>query len=269
MRLVVVACFAALATAALPPVVAADGPPQGVAQDGIGIVSPDGKTRYVTWTSGSNVVLEAVNTRGGTIVDERVLHSPFAIPAISYTPTGITPDGKTLVLTTWPWRSGPASFLALSVPDFVTRHVVTLGGDGSWSFDAISPGARTLFLIQSVTGGEYYRVRAYDLSRHRLLKRVIADRRETGPMVGAPAGRAQTRDGRWLYTLYERGDGTAFVHVLDAVRGTAVCVDLKSKGWADPWDTRMWLSKDGRLLHLRQTGLAVVLDTRAWRARAT
>jgi hypothetical protein len=120
MRLLVVACFAALAAAALPPLVAADGPPQGVAQDGIGVVSPDGKTRYVTWTNGSNVVLEAVNTRDGTIVNERVLHGPFSIPAIGYTPTGITPDGKTLVVSTWPWRSGPASFLVLSVPDFVT-----------------------------------------------------------------------------------------------------------------------------------------------------
>lgn len=265
-RLLVAACLVALA-AALPPVVSADGPPQGVAQDGVGIVSPDGKTRYVTWTSGSNVVLAAVNIHGGTIVDERLLHGPFAIPAIAYTPTGMTPDGKTLVLTTWPWRYGrPTSFLVLSVPDFTTRHVLTL--PSGWSFDAISPGGRTLFLIESLDG-VHYRVRAYDLRSRRLLKRVIADRRETGPMVGAPAGRAQTPDGRWIYTLYERGDGTAFVHVLDAVRGTAVCVDLESQGWADPWDTRMWLSRGGRLLHLSQTGLSVVLDTRAWRTRAT
>jgi hypothetical protein len=267
MRLVLVVCLAALAAAALSSPIAADGPPQGVAQDGIGIVSPDGTTRYVTWTTGSNVLLEAVNTRGGTIVNEVLLHGPFAIPAISWTPTGITPDGKTLVLATWPWRSGPATFLVLSVPDFATKQVVKLRG--SWSFDAISPRARTLFLIQSAAGGGHYRVRAYDLRRHRLLKRVVADRRERGPMVGAPAGRTQTRDGRWIYTLYERGDGSAFVHVLDAVRGTAVCVDLTSRGWGDPWGTHMWLSRDGRSLHLRQTGLAVVLDTRAWRARAT
>jgi hypothetical protein len=270
MRLLVVACFAALAAAALPSLVAADGPPQGVAQDGIGIVSPDGKTRYVTWTSGSNVVLEAVTTRGGMIVNERVLHGPFAIPAIAYTPTGITPDGRTLVLTTWPWHSGPATFLVLSAPDFTTRATVTLRG--SWSYDAISPHGRTLFLIQSLNRGQQYRVRAYDLLRNRLLKRVVADRRERGPMAGFPVGRAESRDGRWIFTLYDRANGTAFVHVLDAVRGTAVCVDLRGKGWNDPWNTRVWLSRDGSVLHLRQlTGapLRADIDTQAWRARAT
>lgn len=90
-------------------------------------------------------------------------------------------------------------------------------------------------------------------------------------MLGSAVSRAATRDGRWQYTLYERGDGSAFVHVLDTIRLEAVCVDLKRGGWNDPWDTRMWVSRDGKALHLRQLGAggrALVLATGPWQALA-
>jgi hypothetical protein len=267
-RLLFVACACVAFGAALAPA-AADGPPQGVAQDGVGILSPDRSIRYLTWTNRSQTVLEAVRTRGGTVVNEVLLRGGLSIPAVAWTPTGISADGRTLVLASYPWSRGPATFLLLSVPDFETQQVVTLRG--RWAFDAISPRARVLYLIQSLDAGGRYLVRAYDLRRDRLVERVIADRREPGPMLGSAAARAATRDGRWQYTLYERGDGSAFVHVLNTIHLEAVCVDLKKGGWVDPWDTRMWVSRDGRSLHLRQfgpAGPALVLATAPWQALA-
>lgn len=236
--------------------------PEGIAPNGI--VSPDGKLRYFTIAEGQRTLLEAVSTRGGQPWNETLLRGGFVIPAIAWTPTGMTPDGKTLVLTTSPSSARGSTFLVLSTPSFGARRLVTLRG--SWSYDAISPNARMLYVIESLTAGNgnRYLVRAYDLRNRRLAKRVIADRRESGPMTGSPVTRASTRDGSWAYTLYARGDGTAFVHALDTVHLTAVCVDLPWKDWAG-WSVVMWLSRDGRALHLRRLGnggKTVDLDTR-------
>src|SRR5260221_4818501 len=70
----------------------ADGPPQGVAQDGVGVVSPDGKLRYLTVVEGQRTLLESVSTRGGALWSETLLRGRFSIPAIAWTPTGMTPD---------------------------------------------------------------------------------------------------------------------------------------------------------------------------------
>jgi len=269
-RLLTVACSCMLAAAVVLPAALADGPPSGVAPDGYGVVSPDGKLRYLTIAEGQSTLVEAVSTRGGGLWSETRLRGRFAIPAIGWTPTGMTPDGKTLVLAAYPWSTRGSTFLILSTPTFEHRRLLTLRG--SWSYDAISPAARTLYLIQSLAtdGATRYRVRAYDLPQHRLVERTIADRREPGAMTGSPVTRAVSHGGRWAYTLYARADGTAFVHALDTVRLAAVCVDLPARGWSDAWNVRMWVSRDGKALHLRNAGNgggAAVVDTLTWRAR--
>jgi len=261
-RLLIAACCCAASGVAVP--AAADGPPPGIAQDGVGIVTPNGAMRYLAIPDQKRTLLEAVHVRGGTVMNSVWLEGEFAIPAIQWTATGMTPDGKTLVLTTYPWLHRSATFLVLRVPDLTTYSSVTM--KGIWSFDAISPDGRTLFLIKGLPGR--YLVRAYDLWLDRLLPRVIADRREKGPMTGAPITRATTRNGRWAYTLYVRGNNTAFVHALDTVRRQAVCIDLPWKdvsGWI--WDTRLRLSRDGTKLYLRQLGgnHGGVVDTRSWK----
>jgi hypothetical protein len=247
----------------------ADGPPIGVAQQGTGIVSPDGKLRYFTIAEGQRTLLEAVTTHDGTLWSDTLLRGRFAIPAIGWTPTGMTPDGKTLVLTTYPFSARGSTFLLLTAPTFETRQLVTL--PGSWSYDAISPDGRTLYLIQSLAADQAtrYRVRAYDLRQFRLLPGAIADRRESGPMTGSAVTRAETRDGRWAYTLYTRGNGTAFVHALDTVRRRAVCVDLPwrhASTWI--WAAHLRLGRDGRTLLLRTSSEpGADIDTRTWKVR--
>src|SRR5207248_3337256 len=72
------------------------------------------------------------------------------------------------------------------------------------------------------------------------------------PMSGAPITRATTRDGRWAYTLYLRGNGRAFIHALDTTRRAAVCVDLP---WnhVDPWiwAAHLRVSRNNHTLRLR------------------
>jgi hypothetical protein len=268
--------IAIAAAAALAVPAAGDGPPPGVSQDGYGITSPDGKLRYLALNTSRATIVEELNTRNGSLVTDTVLHGQLAVPAIGWKADGLSADGKTIVLTTYPW-SHESRFVVLRTPWLDHKHVVRL--KGSWSYDAISPHGRTLYLIQSLAsdGAERYLVRAYDVRRRRLAPEVIADRREgEGPMTGSALTRATTRDGSWAYTLYVRPNNTGFVHALDTVHRRAVCIDLPWKnmsGWG--YDARLWLSPDGTRLHLRQFaagapgGRSASIDTRTWRVKVS
>src|SRR5207248_5019905 len=174
----------------------ADGPPQGIVSDGSGITSPDGTLRYLAADNGHTTLLQAIRVHDGTLMSEAWFEGAYAIPAIAWTATGLTANGKTLVLTSYPWTANPR-FAVVGVPTFDHRRVVRLRGH--WAYDAISPDGRTLFLIQYLTSAKVVRyvVRAYDVKAGHLLPGAIADRREEGPMTGSPITRATTRDGRW------------------------------------------------------------------------
>jgi hypothetical protein len=93
-----------------------------------------------------------------------------------------------------------------------------------------------LYLIQHVSQENLfrYRVRAFDLQTGKLLQRVIADRRQRDwNMEGYPVARTATHDGRFVYTLYENGNNYPFVHALDTMHRTAVCIGLPWNWTAD------------------------------------
>jgi hypothetical protein len=152
---------------------------------------------------------------------------------------GLSRDGRLLVLAQWdPPRNGAlrksSRFLLVSTRTLRPWRTVALRGD--FAFDALSPGGGTLFLIEHVSSADTtsYRVRAYDIASQRLLPRVIADRRQAGwVMHGYPVTRAASADARWAYTLYQQPGGYPFVHALDSVTRTAVCIGLPWRGNQD------------------------------------
>ena len=100
---------------------------------------------------------------------------------------------------------------------------------GRWSFDAISPDGEIVFLLQHDVGGDptHYAVRAYDVTKGRLMPGRIVDKREYNEqMSGNPVWREYGPGRRWAYTLYERPGGTPFIHALDTSSAIAVCIDL-------------------------------------------
>src|SRR5205814_1937237 len=123
-----------------------------------------------------------------------------------------------------------SSFLVLSTKPLGVRATVRLKGD--FGFDALSPQGRIVYLIQHVSAEDLfqYRVRAYDLRAGKLLTRVVADKRQQDwNMNGYPIARASSSDGNWVYTLYSNPNNYPFVHALDTVHRTAVCIGI-------PWD---------------------------------
>ncbi len=147
---------------------------------------------------------------------------------------GASANGRVLVLAedfepTGELRTS-SSFAVLGTKPLAFRRTVVLKGD--FGFDTLSPNGRTLYLIQHVSQRDIfsYRVRAYDLAHSRLLTRVIADKRQRDWLMnGYPVARAATTDGRWVYTLYSNPNNYPFVHALDTVHRTAVCIGI-------PWD---------------------------------
>ena len=255
---------------------AADGGPSpGVLTGWDGVLSPNGAVRYVTLNSqGGWTNVAAVRVHGGRILNFNGVRGFYGIPLVTQNGAagGLSLDGRTLILSTWPsTQPGAVSrFAVLDTKRLRVHRLVTLRG--SYSYDALSPDAKTMYLIQYVPGSTSvrYRVRAFDLAAGRLLPGAIADKRLWGDyMRGSPISRATTSDGAWVYTLYSKPDGTGFIHALDAAHRAAVCVNLPWRQSANGLGF-VRLALDGSNLVLRQHGFGrlAVVDTRSFTVRA-
>jgi hypothetical protein len=198
-------------------------------------------------TASNGVAEYTANVHGKTTVvaagtQRLTLTGKWGLPRVTMNNDvgGLSADGRILVLAEGDAAhengelSRTTSFAVLGTKPLKLRTVVTLRGD--FGFDALSPQGRMLFLIQHVSQEDLfqYRVRAYDLSMGELLPRVIADKRQRDwNMNGYAVGRASTPDGRWVYTFYGNQDNYPFVHALDTVDRTAICIGIPYDWTAD------------------------------------
>ena len=234
--------LAVLAALAAAPAAAGDGPGPFAQQGGPGVLVPpaDGKSGplrivAVPANAGANTVLEQIQTKDGQIRSWVDILGAYGIPSITYTAGGdsLSQDGRTLVLGK-AGAGAPSGFLVYDTKTLRMTNSVSL--PGSFAFDALSPDASRMYLIQYTQGkyGDYahYVVRAYDLKTNTLLPGRIADRaQKSWVMDGFPVTRTTSADGRWVYTLYQNGgNGYPFIHALDTVRGVAHCIGLPMTG---------------------------------------
>jgi len=237
-RRLVLCALLALAAA---PAAHAGGPSPGVVQDAIGVRALDGSLRYAALADGASTTVVAYRGAGFGVLRSARLAGPWGVPLVTFpgARSGLSHDGRTLVLGDATPRNGPvrspSRFAVLDTRTLTPRRLLTLAGD--FSFDALSPDGRVLYLVQHVSAQDLslYVVRGYDLQTGRMLPRRIADPRQRGwVMSGAPISRAASPDGRWAYTLYLNGGGYPFVHALDTVARSAVCIGIPWKGSQDP-----------------------------------
>lgn len=233
---------------------------------GEGVRAPDGKVRYVALSTGRQTILSVVRSRGGQVARWRVIPGNFGVPlvAVDGTTDGVSRDGRILVLATLPGESRSTQFALVETKTLSLKRITL---PGSWSFDAISPDATTLYLVEYSGAGPSasYRVRAYDVAARRLLRAPIVDRTVGAKlMIGQAVTRATTRDGRWAYTLYAKPQ-YPFVHALDSVRRKALCIDLPvDLSKVKQMELRLSL-RGGRMLEVRKDGQTVAaVDTRTF-----
>jgi hypothetical protein len=229
-------CALAAALVALVAVVSgaqADGSPYapGLVQGASGALAPSGAIRYVTLATARSTVVAAIDVRSGRVIRNTALRGFYGVPITAWDGStgGVSGDGSTLVLGSYgplPGDPGVTRFVVLRTKTLRKIRVLALGG--SWAFDAISPDASKLYLVEYISAGQspHYRVRSLTTATGRLDPEPIVDRREAEvAMRGQPVTRRASRDGRWAYTLYARGR-EPFVHALDTVEGEAYCIDL-------------------------------------------
>jgi hypothetical protein len=230
---------------------AAGGPVQPV-QGGAGISAPGHpSTAYVAIATGRSTVVERL--RGNRVERYRTVGGSYGVPGAAYdgTTTGLSADGTTLVLAQSGYGLRRTTLLPLRTRDLRPRKPITLRGQ--YVVDAISPDARTLYLVEYPDGAVSYDVRAYDLARRRMLPGTIVDPREPQEKLqGAPITRVTSPDGRWVYTLYTGEE--SFIHALDTVGRTAVCIDLDELSVDALSQAKLSLTADG----LRVGALALV-----------
>jgi hypothetical protein len=222
----------AVLTCSLAPAAAGVGPSLGTVEGLGGVLAANGEVRYVTALGAGSTTLSALDADGRSLRSARISGS-WGIPRVTLNGAtgGLSADGHMLVLgdNTTPGGSlRPRSgFAVVDTRTLTAKDVIHLRGD--FSFDALSPQGAILYLIQHASSSDVtsYRVRAYDLRARRLLPGAIADKRQSNwDMNGYPVARATSTNGRWIYTLYQQGGNYPFVHALDTMNRTAVCIGL-------------------------------------------
>jgi hypothetical protein len=232
---------------------------------GSGVAAPSGKVRFVpvAVSTADDTVLEAISTKDGSLQNQLELVGQFGVPYTTGGAEGMSHDGGTLVLQNADGIQSPSTFAVVDARRLRLVREVQL--NGVFSYDALSPDASRLYLIQYTQGRtgdlSHYVVRAYDLNRQRLLPGRIADRtQKSWVMRGSPVARTTSADGRWVYTLYTNPGGYPFVHALDTVRGVAHCVGLPLRSQKRIYDAKLALH--GRTLSVKPW---FSVDTRTWR----
>jgi len=253
----------------------ADGlPVLGVDVGSDGVTVPASPDRYVTINAGRLTIVERIARNGGKVRGVVRVPGNFTIPAVAYdaSASGLSADRSTLVLieprTAFPRQV--TRFALLDARRLRLERTITLRGD--FSFDAVSPRGRTMFLVNYTSPSDptRYSVRAYDLLANTLAPELVRDPAErSDAMRGAPITRLMSTDGRWAYTLYDGAGGTPFVHALDTSTSSAHCIDLPMlAGGTNLWTLRFTRGPHAQLLVGTPSKELAVVDTTGFTASA-
>jgi hypothetical protein len=203
-------------------------------------------------------------TEGGVLRTLKVKGS-WGIPRIDQA-ASLSFDGTTLVLAPTE-LSTTSSFKIVDASTLRVKKTVTLRGN--FAFDALSPKAALMYLVQYQGNVGRYVVRAVNLTSGKLVQGRIADKsQKSWVMQGLPVTRVSSADGRFVYTLYANPGGYPFVHVLDTMTKTAHCVGIPWRGGDDrPWSMRLALRDDGKLaVNFGDTGEQyIAIDLSSWK----
>ena len=136
----------------------ADGLPLPVDASATGVVSERGNLRFVTAETKRRTTVIAQAAGSGRVLGSTLLDGRFTVPLVAYDGSagGISADGRTLVLIR-PRRGFPRARTSFAVLDHRARSARrlrlrrTIRLKGDFSYDALSPDGRSLFLIHYIS----------------------------------------------------------------------------------------------------------------------
>jgi hypothetical protein len=242
-------------------------PPASTAGATQQLLSTDGAVLYTVAYDGTATTVAAADTTTGVEVGTATLKGRYALPVLALDGTlgGLSRDGSTLVLQTSEGADDVSRFALVDTSFAEQPELLELPGE--LTFDALSPDAQRLFLVEHLPPADSnrYFVRLYDRATGELAEQPIVDKRLAASdqeivMAGYPLARMESPAGEWVYTLY-KGEGELFVHAL-ATDGWAVCIDLPPDAGEgaerDGWT--MGLLDRGPNLVARNAGLGLAVE---------
>lgn len=175
---------------------------------------------------------------------------------------GVSPTGGFAALAK---QSGRGRRTEVIVVSTVSKRIVhRLALRGNFEVETVSRDGKRLFLIEHLrsTGSPRYLVRLFDLSRDRLASKPLRGAGEPSVMAGLAWSGIGSPDGRWLLTLYlNTGRNVAFVHALDLVRSSPLCIFLPSNGSFSALKRYgLTLSPDGKRLYATNAAVGAVAE---------
>ena len=210
-------------------------------------------------------LLSDLDPQTGTVLHQMRLPGNYKLPlaTMSGVPGGLSPNGHWLVLESFDRTSG----IVPSASHFVVVDTTYAGKpqmfdlDGYYQFDAINDGGGRVYLIQYLSNSQYY-VRFYNVPARTLDPQIVFDKSDgSSAMAGTRISGVQSHDDQYLYSLYVRSDGSAFIHALSLENPIAFCVDLP--GTASSPDGFHWslaLNAAGTHLYATNGATGIVTD---------
>jgi hypothetical protein len=220
-----------------------------------GITSADGNWHVTAGVSGRKTLVTSFVVESATMAGSMRLDGRRALE-------GVSPNGRFAALTRRSAGRRTTDVVVANVFGGRVAHRVRLRGD--FEVETVSNDGERLFLIQHLEtdGAPRYLVRLFDLSRERLASKPLRGAGEPSVMAGLAWSGVGSPDGRWLLTLYLNTDrNVAFVHALDLVRSSPVCIFLPSGGsFGSLKRYGLTLSPDGRTLYATNPALGAVAE---------
>ena len=232
------------------------------------VASADGASIYmISPQGGGGTIVTRLRGSDRTAQVKSRLEGSFEVPVVAGAEEGLSRDGSTLVLAGRP-AGGVSRFALLDSRTLRTRRILTL--HGSYSFDALSPNASTLYVIRYLSRDHSrYAVQGLDVGDSTPVAKTLVEKGEPGEaMAGTAVTRTTSPDGGWVYTLYDGKGGKPFVHALSTVDEFTVCIDLDNlAGRSDIGTMILRLRPKTHTLEVASAGSPVALvDTESFEA---
>jgi hypothetical protein len=220
-----------------------------------GITSADGVSHLSAAARARDTVVTRYRVADSSVASWLVVDGRWQL-------AGVSPNGRFAALARQPVGKRRTQVAIVNTAAGRIAHRLDLRGD--FEVETISRDGKRLFLIEHLpgTGAPRYLVRLFDLSRDRLASKPLRGKGEPSVMAGLAWSGVGSPDGRWLLTLYlNTGRNIAFVHALDLIRSSPLCIFLPSDGAFDILKRYgLTLSPDGRRLYATNAALGAVAE---------
>lgn len=192
----------------------------------VGTLLPD-RSRYWTVDSGDRTTVRGIDPATGADQASFVLDGRWSVPAAyGPAPSGLSANGKWLVLVAPPHASGATMVNRFAVVDLANKRLDrVVAANGDIGFDAVSDDGRNLYLVEHLVPAPHYAVRVASFNGAGLQDGILGQIKTAEPEVMNGLYHASVAVGTdWFLSLYSNPGRGPFIHALNTTQLYAQCI---------------------------------------------